>query len=127
MTFLASMICAIYGIAPDELNFESFSASKSALSGNDTEQKLAEYKDKGLRPLLSYFENLFSDFIVADFSDKYVFRWAGLDEEDEEKRHEMRKLTLTVNEARADQGLEPVSWGDAPLNPPHIQDRKSVV
>src|SRR3546814_12753323 len=88
MTFLASMICAIYGIAPDELNFESFSASKSALSGNDTEQKLAESKVKGLRPLLSHFENLFSDFIVADFADKYVFRWSGLDEVDEEKRHE---------------------------------------
>lgn len=117
MTFLASMICAIYGIAPDELNFESFSASKSALSGNDTEEKLAESKDKGLRPLLSYFEDLFTDFIVADFSDKYVFRWAGLDEEDEDKRFEMSKLTLTVNEARASQGREAVSWGDAPINP----------
>lgn len=121
MTFLASLICAIYGIAPDELNFESFSASKSALSGSDTEEKLAESKDKGLRPLLAYFENLFTDFIVAEFSGKYVFRWAGLDEEDLDKREEMRKQILTVNEARAAQGYDPVPWGEAPLNPPHIQ------
>lgn len=121
MTFLASLICAIYGIAPDELNFESFSASKSSLSGSDTEEKLADSKDKGLRPLMSYFENVFSDFIVAEFSDKYVFRWAGLDQEDEDKRHELRKLTLTVNEVRAEQGRPPVPWGDAPLSPPHIQ------
>lgn len=120
MTFLASMICAIYGIAPDEINFESFSASRSALSGNDTEEKLAASKDKGLLPLLSYFENIFTDFIVADFSDKYVFRWAGLDQEDEDKRHELRKSTLTVNEVRAEQGREPVDWGDAPLSPAHI-------
>lgn len=120
MTFLASLICAIYGISPDEINFESFSASKSALSGSDTEEKLTESKDKGLRPLLAHFENVFSDFIVAEFSDKYVFRWAGLDEEDEEKRHELRKSTLTVNEVRAEQGREPVPWGDAPLSPPHI-------
>lgn len=121
MTFLASMICAIYGISPDEINFESFSASRSSLSGSDTEEKLADSKDKGLKPLLSYFENIFSDFIVADFSDKYVFRWAGFDDEDEEKRHELRKMTLTVNEIRAEQGRDPVDWGDAPLNPPHIQ------
>lgn len=120
MTFLASLICAIYGISPDEINFESFSASKSALSGSDTEEKIANSKDIGLRPLLSHFENLFTDFIVSEFSDKYVFRWAGLDEESEERRHEMRKTTLTINEVRQEQGREPVDWGDAPISPPHI-------
>src|SRR3546814_7415229 len=30
MTFLASMICAIYGIAPDELNFESRSEEQTS-------------------------------------------------------------------------------------------------
>lgn len=120
MTFLASLICAIYSISPDEINFESFSASKSSLSGSDTEEKLAASSDKGLKPLLAYFENIFTDFIVTEFSDKYVFRWAGLDEEDEDKRHEMRKLTLTVNEARAEEGRKAVPWGDAPLNPVHV-------
>ena len=119
MTFLASIICAIYGIAPDEINFESFSAQKSSLSGSDTGEKLADSKDKGLRPLLSYFENIFSDFIVQEFSDQYVFRWAGLDDEDEDKRHEIRKLVLSVNEMRAQEGFEKTSagWGDAPINP----------
>ena len=119
MTFLASIICAIYGISPDEINFESFSASKSSLSGNDTEQKLANSKDNGLRPLMTYLENIFSDFIVQDFSEQYVFRWTGLDEEDEDKRHELRKMVLTVNEMRAQEGYDKLdeTWGDAPLNP----------
>jgi hypothetical protein len=119
MTFLTSIICAIYSIAPDEINFESFTAGSSSLSGSDTDQKLANSKDKGLRPLLAYFENLFTDFVVQEFSDKYVFRFSGLDEEDADKRHEMRKLLLTVNEGRAQEGYDKLKepWGDAPLNP----------
>lgn len=120
MTFLTSIICAIYGIAPDEINFESFSSDKSGLSGSDTEEKLANSKDKGLRPLLSYFENLFTDFVVQEFSPDYVFRFSGLDAEDEDKRHEMRKLVLSVDEIRAQEGYD--KWkdgaiGSAPVNP----------
>lgn len=119
MTFLTSMICAVYGMSPDEINFESFTAGKSSLSGTDTAEKLADSKDKGLRPLLSYFEALFTDFIVADFSDKYVFRWVGLDAKDTQREWDAKKLVLTVNELRAEQGYDALNTplGDAPLNP----------
>lgn len=120
MTFLTSIVCAIYGIGPDEINFESFSSKNGGLSGgNDTEEKLASSKDKGLRPLLSYFEDLLTDFVVADFSDKYVLRFTGLDEEDEKQVFERKKLILTVNELRAESNLDKITegWGDAPLNP----------
>lgn len=119
MTFLTAVCCAIYGMDPAEINSDAFSAGSSPLSGSDTAERLAASKDKGLRPLLSYFENLFTDYVVRDFSDKYVFRWTGLDEEDEEKRHELRKMVLTVNEARAQEGYDPLDGpiGDAPLNP----------
>lgn len=120
MTFLTSIICAIFGMSPAEINFDSFTGgSTSALSGSDTAEKLAASKDSGLRPLLSYFENLFTDYVIADFGDKYVFRWTGLDPSDADKRHEMRKLTLTVNEVRAEEGYEALDdeLGDAPLNP----------
>lgn len=119
MTFLVSIICAIYGMGPDEINFEAFTSGKSSLSGSDTEQKLADSKEKGLRPLMTYFENLISDFVVSDFSDKYVFRWTGLDEEDPKELFERKKLTMTVNEMRAEDNLQKVTekWGEAPLNP----------
>lgn len=119
MTFLTAVCCAIYGMDPAEINSDAFSAGPSPLSGSDTGERLAASKDKGLRPLLSYFENLFTDYVVRDFSDKYVFRWTGLDEEDEDKRHELRKMVLTVNEARAQEGYDPLEGpiGDAPLNP----------
>lgn len=119
MTFLTSMICAIYGMGPDEINFESFAASKSTLSGSDTTEKLADSKDKGLRPLMNYFESIMSDWICSTFADKYVFRWVGLDPEDEDKKHELKKMILSVNEARAQEGYDKseAAWGDAPLNP----------
>ncbi len=119
MTFLGSIICAIYGIAPDEINFESFTSGSSSLSGDDTEEKLAFSKDKGLRPLLSYFESTLSEYVIGEFSDKYEFQWTGLDEEDEAQVWERKKLTRTVNEIRAEDGVEKADgkWGDAPLNP----------
>lgn len=119
MTFLTSIVCAIYGMDPTEINFESFSAQKSSLSGNDTEQRLGASLDKGLRPLMSYYESTISDFIISEFSDKFVFRWTGLDEDDMDKRHELKKLSCTVDEVRAEEGREPLGGvlGGAPLNP----------
>lgn len=119
MTFLGSIICAIYGIAPDEINFESFTSGTSSLSGDDTEEKLAFSKDKGLRPLLSYLEGTLSEYVIGEFSDKYEFQWTGLDEEDEKQVWERKKMTRTVNEIRAEDGVDKVdgAWGDAPLNP----------
>jgi hypothetical protein len=120
MTFLTSIICAVYGMSPAEINFDSFTGGNtSALSGSDTAEKLAASQDKGLRPLMAHIESIVSDYIISDFSDKYVFRWAGLDEEDRDKRHEMRKLILTMNEARAQEGYGSMDGplGDAPLNP----------
>lgn len=120
MTFLTSIICAIFGMSPAEINFDSFSGGNSSpLSGSDTAEKLAASKDSGLRPVLSYFESLISDYIIGDFSDKYVFRWTGLDPEDADKRHEVRKLVLTVDELRAEDGYDAIGGdlGSAPVNP----------
>lgn len=116
MTFLTSIICAVYGIAPDEINFESFTSGTSSLSGSDTEEKLINSKDKGLRPLLSHFEDVLSDYVVSEFSDKYVFRWTGLDELTPEQAWVEEVALSTLNESRKTRGMEEVDWGDAPLN-----------
>jgi hypothetical protein len=124
MTFLTSIICALYGMSPAEINFDAFSGSgTSPLSGSDTAERLAASKDSGLRPLLAYYENIFSDFVIGEYSEDLVFRWTGLDPEDEEKKQEMRKLVLTVNEIRAEEGHEKMAGplGDAPVNPALIQ------
>lgn len=119
MTFLTSIICAVYGMAPDEINFESFTAGTSSLSGSDTEEKLVNSKDKGLRPLLGHFEDVFSDFIVPELLPDFVFRWTGLDEADEAVVWDKQQKLLSVNEGRKANGWDETSeaWGAAPLNP----------
>lgn len=123
MTFLTSIICAIYGIAPDEINFESFTSGASALSGSDTEEKLINSKDKGLRPLLAHFEDLFTDYIVSDFGDKYEFRWTGLDDKTPEQQLEEEQLGLTFNEFRKSRNWDEIKedWANAPLNQSMMQ------
>lgn len=120
MTFLTSISCAIYGMSPAEINFDSFTGgSTSALSGSDTAEKLAASKDSGLRPLLSYFESVFTDYIVSEYSDNFVFRWTGLDPDDADKKHELKKMVLTVDEIRAEEGYqkhEDPDIGNAPVN-----------
>ena len=120
MTFLTSIICAIYGMAPDEINFESFTTGASSLSGSDTEEKLINSKDKGLRPLLSHYEDLLSDYIVGEFGDKYVFRWTGLDEKDPGQLWAEEVALSTWNEGRKARGWDEIKdeiLGNAPLNP----------
>lgn len=117
MTFLTSIICAIYGMAPDEINFESFTSGHSPLSGKDTQEKLVNSKDKGLKPFLAHWEDLFSDYVVAEFGDKYWFRWTGLDEKTQEQAWTEEQALSTLNEARAKRGMEEVDWGGVPLNP----------
>ena len=120
MTFLTSIICAIYSIDPSEINFESFSSSgRSSLSGDDTVEKIAASKDKGLRPLMGYFESILSDYVISEFGDKYVFRFVGLDQEDASRKWEKAKLASTWGELRAEIGQKATNTplDDAPLNP----------
>lgn len=124
MAFLTSVACAIYGTVPEEISMESFSAgSTSSLSGNDTEEKLVSSSDKGLRPLLSFYEGMLSDFVIQEFSPQYMFAFTGLDEEDKETQFETFKLAATWDEARGKIGLDPVdgALGAAPINATLLQ------
>lgn len=118
MTFLTSIACAVYGIAPEEISMESFATEKSSLSGSDTEEKIASSNDKGLRPLLSFYEDTFSDYVVQVFSEDFMFRFTGLDDQDEKQAFEARKIAATWDEMRSQVGLEPRDdeLGDMPVN-----------
>lgn len=122
MTFLTAIICAIFGMDPTEINFESFSGgTTSSLSGSDTAEKLASAKDKGLEPLLAWLASIFTDFIVADYDPDYEFVWRGLHPELMEARAAAVEAGGTVNEYREIHGMDPIpedlGWGELPMNP----------
>lgn len=119
MTFLTSIICAYFGMSPAEIHIDSFTAGNtSALAGSDLAEKIASSKDSGLRPLLMYFQNLITDFIISTFNPNYCFRWTGLDPDDIDKTFELRKTVLTVDELRSDLKYDPIGngLGDCPVN-----------
>jgi hypothetical protein len=71
-------------------------------------------------PLLSHAEGVLTDYIISDFSDKFVFRWTGRDPEDADRKFEKKKLILTVDEMRSEESYDPYPdalIGGAPLNP----------
>jgi hypothetical protein len=119
ISLLTSIACAIFGISPEEISMESYTSGKAPLSGSDTEEKITSSNDKGLSPLLSHFENEYTDYIIRCFSPQYRMSFVGLNADDAAKRFEMRKLTQVWNEARRDQGYEEIKGplGECPLNP----------
>ena len=123
MTFLTSVACSLYSISPEEINFDSFSSQSSQLGGTDPETKIEESKDKGLRPLLSYYEAMFTDYVVSSFSDHLCFRFVGLDAQDPKQKWEEDKTAMTWGELRKRRGdppLEDKTFESLPLNPSFI-------
>ena len=124
ITLLFAIACAIYGIDPNEINFDSFAVSRSTLSGKDTEEKLTSSRDKGLRPLVHFIEQTYNEDFIRRLTPKYRLEFVGLDPEDEEKKHERIKLSSTVDEMRQQDGKDPMedeNLGNAPTNPALMQ------
>ena len=120
IVFLVSIGCALHGMAPEEINFDSFSSKTSSLSGKDTSEKLQSSHDRGFIPLANWVEQTVNEHIIAEFTNKYVMTWVGLFPDDEEQKQERQKLALVVDEMRAIDGLDPMEdpdIGKAPLNP----------
>ena len=112
---------AIFGVAAEEVGFESFSASgKSSLSGDDTGEKLAAAKDKGLNPLLKDVASFMNDEIVDRCVPELHLEFCGLDVEQTKERWQEKMKHSTINEVRAqfDMPPHPIDWfGDLPADP----------
>lgn len=119
MVLLTSIVCSVYGMDPAEVYSESFSAGKSSLSGSDMAERLADARDTGLEPLMSYIQDTMTNYIIARITPDYVLRFVGIQPGDLDKQHEVDKLVLTANEMREKHGTEATTeaWGDMPLNP----------
>ena len=121
MSFLVSVICAIYSIAPEEINFDSFTSRQSTpLGGEDTSEKLAASRDKGLEPLIAWYECLFNEYVIPLIHPDYELRFVGLHSEDEEWLRSIKEKTSTYNEMRKLRGedeFEDEVLGNAPMDP----------
>jgi hypothetical protein len=124
MHYLIRIMCAVYQIDPAEINFDISKVSASTLNESSNETRLKSSRDKGLKPLLDFIEGLLNDHILPrwnkELAKKYKFKFVGLDAEsrkqESERLEKETQVWKTLNEARREQGREPLEDGDIVLN-----------
>ena len=129
LNYLINVISALYGIDPAEINFPNNGGATGSKGGSlnegNSKEKMQASQNKGLQPLLRFIEDTVNTFIIAEFGDKYQFQFRGGDlsaQLDKIKILEAEvKVFKTVNEARAEKGLEPIKGGDVILDGVLIQ------
>lgn len=126
LEYLIKVGAAVFQIDPSEMGFDmQGGVSQTPLFESSQEWKLKASRDKGLRPLLTFFEDLINTNIIQRLDDDFVFQFVGLDELTEEQKTEQRikqlGAWLTVNEVRRAEDLPELEDGDIILNPTYTQ------
>jgi hypothetical protein len=129
LDFLTTIACAVFQIDREELGLSGRGAGDggASLSEGGNGATLAHSMSKGLHPLLTRIESGINDdlFPRLEHTEDFLFTWAGLDPDQEDKRIEretklLQAGVMTVNEIRAGRDLKGIEsallWGDAPAN-----------
>lgn len=91
--FLVIMVCSVYRIDPSELGF-SFK-NQAQLFGQDGQKaRLQHSREKGLKPILIFLENIITKYIVSEIDEDYEFVFTGIEVENEETQVNLDKTKL---------------------------------
>ena len=116
--YLIKLLCSIFQIDPHEIGMGFKDEGRGGgISGDNTKEKLAEAKDKGLRPLINDLQNYFNNFLMPDIDPRFELVFTGTDNaEDPLVMAQRMKVEVesfkTINEARAETGLSPLQGCD---------------
>jgi hypothetical protein len=111
--FLIKVACAIYRIDPAEVNFplSGGSEQKAMFEGNN-EARLKHSKDKGLRPLIKFYQRKLNKYVINRINPAYELVFVGLENDDPttdiDRDTKMAASFMTVDEIRLRRGLEPL-------------------
>ena len=125
MNYLINIASAVYQIDPAEINFPNRGGAggggSSGIMEGGMENRLKNSKDKGLRPLLRFLEDVINRSLIYRFSREFVFNFVGLDQETEHDRAELNEKLVrtrkTINEVRKENDEPPIKGGDIILDP----------
>lgn len=134
MEYLVNVICAIYQIDPVEVNFPNkggVAGQSKSLSDSSTLERIKFSKDKGLVPLLKFFEGVMNKYIINPLTNgEFEFLFYGytdtLDDMKSVLEQREGQYLKTVNEIRAGYGLPEIKGGDVILNPTYVQYRGQI-
>jgi len=110
ISWVLNAICASFGMASEELGFQSFRQSGSgALNEADPTARILHGEDTGFVPLMTQIEDWITECLIRPIDRRLVFRWVNLRERDEARDLEtiqtrMNLGMLTVNQALAERG-----------------------
>ena len=134
LEYLIKIISGMYGVDPAEINFDLVSGGgggKAPMFENKHEWKIKFSKDKGLRPLLKFIAEVISTNIVDPLDSRFYFDFVGFDQLNEQDRIDLLTKRagsyITINEARREEGLDPIPGGDIINNPTFFQSYQSAV
>lgn len=124
MNYLIRICCAVYQIDPAEINFDISKVNTSTLNESSNETRIKSSRDKGLKPLLDYIQNLINNNILPrwnpEYAKNYRFEFVGLDAETRQQEidrlEKETRVWKTINEARIEMGKAPLEDGDIVLN-----------
>lgn len=106
--WLMKKTCMLFEVQPQELGFTD-TVNKAT---GEVQQSIG--LNSGLKPLASFFEEIFTDVIQVDLGfENLKFKYTGLDQVDERAEAEKNEVLLrsgqtTVDEVRQSQGKEPL-------------------
>lgn len=115
--FLIKIAAAYVGMDPTEINFKYGNAGggKSVFEEGNKD-RLAASKARGLKPLLKFLGELLTRMLIAPHDPDWCIRFVGLESSTPGEQADLIKKkissTLTINEARREQGLPEIKGGD---------------
>lgn len=130
MNYLINVLCANFGIDPAEINFPNRGGATGSKGNSLQEASKKETsqlsKDKGLAPIMNFLEDVINRNVMPYLEGgKYAFRFVGDSTEAELKSLEIlskeTEVYKTINEARAEKGLDPIEGGDIIMQAIHVQ------
>lgn len=91
--FLIIITCSVYRIDPSELGFQ-FKDQAQIFGQDGQKQRLQHSRDKGLKPLLIFIQNIINHYLVSEIDENYEFVFTGVENANEEGQVELDKKKL---------------------------------
>ena len=118
MNYLIKLICAIYQIDPIEIGYGMMEegGGGGGLNGDNSSEKITLSRDKGLYPLMKWFEHFINTKLIDPIDPDFVIKFTGLSGEGAldalDRQERESKFKKTVNEIRAEDNLPPLPGVD---------------
>lgn len=95
LKFLIIISCSVYRMDPTELGFQ-FKDQAQIFGQDGQKQRLQHSREKGLKPLLIFLQNIITEYLVSELNEDYEFVFTGIEVEDEAAQVQLDKEKIEM-------------------------------